>query len=96
MLSLGRTIFVKGSHFPPTVPWPTMTTLPLAVPLAGDPLSEKTSTEMDFWKSEVILSSILDPNDDSDVNGDSFKDTANRMQVGPFFLLANRMVIHGD
>ena len=94
MLSLGRTIFVKGSHFPPTVPWPTMTTLPLAVPLAGDPLSEKTSTEMDFWKSEVILSSILDPNDDSDVNGDSFKDTANRMQVGPVFFLANR--IQGD
>ena len=58
-----------------------MTTLPLAIPLAGDPLAEKTSTEMDYWKSEVILSSIIDPNDDSDVNGDSFKDTANRMQV---------------
>ena len=76
-----RSIYVKGSHFPPTVPWPTMTSLSLSIPLAGDVSSEKCSTEMEFWKSDVILSSIVAEIDDSDVNGESFKDAARKMQV---------------
>jgi hypothetical protein len=58
-----------------------MTSLPLSIPLAGDVTSEKTSTEIEYWKSEVILASIVDGEDDSDVNGDSFRDAARRMQV---------------
>ena len=75
---------MKGSHFPSTVPWPTVTILPLSVPLAGDATSEKTLSESDFWKSEIILSSLNFVDEAADVDGENFKDSAQRIQVSKF------------
>ena len=76
-----RSIYVKGSHFPATVPFPTVTIVPLSVPLAGDSASEKTLTESEFWKSEIILNSLNFVDEATDVDGENFKDVAHRIQV---------------
>jgi len=55
--------------------------VPLSVPLAGDVTSEKTSSELDFWKSEIILASLGYADDVTNLDGDNFKDAAHRIQV---------------
>jgi hypothetical protein len=56
--------------------------VPLSVPLAGDSASEKSLSESEFWKSEIILNSLNFVDEATDVDGENFKDVAHRIQVG--------------
>ncbi|CAD5122780.1 DgyrCDS11187 [Dimorphilus gyrociliatus] len=59
-----RCIFCKGSTYPPTLPWPVITTLSIRLPFANSE-EDKTKLEEKLWRT-VVLKDWLEAFDDED------------------------------